>query len=330
MRRDLIVIGASAGGVEALKSTVASLPLTLDASVLVVLHVPPHTDSVLPRILSRLGPFPARHARDLDGLPRGEILVAPPDRHLVVEKDHVELTRGPRENGHRPSVDVLFRSAARWAAARVISVVLSGVLDDGTAGAVAVRQRGGVSVVQDPADALFPGMPDSVIAHGAADHVVASKDMGALLMELVEEEIGTLPEPIPTWMDTETAMARMEASAMNDPERPGSPSGFSCPDCGGTLFTIQDGALFRFRCRVGHAWSSEGLLGQQSDQLESALWMALRSLEEKSALAVELAERARERHSDLVAERYGEQAEEATRAADLIRSLLESSQGQTA
>jgi len=330
VRRDLVVIGASAGGVEALKTAVSSIPPNLDAAVLVVLHLPPHADSVLPRILSRAGALPARHAPDTDELRSGEILIAPPDRHLVVSRDHLETTRGPRENGHRPSVDVLFRSAARWAGARVISVVLSGVLDDGTSGAIAVRQRGGVSIVQDPADAMYPGMPESAIAHAAADHVVAAADLGPLLRRLTAEEVGDPDPGIPEILNMETALARLEARAMHDLNRPGSPSGFSCPDCGGSLFKIEDHEIVRFRCRVGHAWSSESLLGQQSDQLDSALWMALRSLEEKAALAAELSSRAEERQSITVARRYQEKSEEATRAANVIRELLKAPQDETA
>jgi two-component system chemotaxis response regulator CheB len=330
MKRDLVVIGASAGGVEALKAAVASVPRDLDAAILVVLHVPAHADSVQPRILTRFGTLPARHAADREELRPGQILIAPPDRHLVLARDHLETTRGPRENGHRPSVDVLFRSAARWSGPRVISVVLSGVLDDGTSGALAVRQRGGVSIAQDPADALYPGMPESAITHGAVDHVVPAARLGPLLRRLTEEEVGDADPPVPEQLNIETALARLEARAMHDLDRPGSPSGFSCPDCGGTLFKIEEHEIVRFRCRVGHAWSPESLLGQQSDQLDSALWMALRSLEEKAALAAELCERAAERNSLILARRYQEKSEEATRAANTIRELLKAPQDETA
>jgi two-component system chemotaxis response regulator CheB len=330
MRRDLIVIGASAGGVEALKAAVASLPPDLDATILVVLHLPPHADSVLPRILRRFGALPARHANGREELRRDEIVIAPPDRHLVVDHDQLETTRGPRENGHRPSIDVLFRSAARWAGPRVISVVLSGVLDDGTAGAMAVRQRGGVSVVQDPSDAMFPGMPESAIGHGAADHVVAAKDLGTLLRRLTREDVADANTPASDDMKLETALARMEERAMNGMARPGTPSKFSCPDCGGVLLTVESDEIVRFRCRVGHAWTSESLLGQQSEQLEDALWIALRSLEEKAVLASQLRQRAEERNSPLVAERYQEKSDEATHAANVIRRILETGHHETA
>ncbi len=321
-----MVIGASAGGVEALKTAIASLPAELPAAVLVVLHVPAHAESVLPRILSRFGTFPARHAEDRDELSPGEVLIAPPDRHLVVERDHLETTRGPRENGHRPSIDVLFRSAARWRGAGVISVVLSGVLDDGTAGALAVRRRGGVSIVQDPSDAMFPGMPESAIAHNAADHLVAARDLGTLLRRLTSEELEDAELSLADHMGFETQLARLAEGTINQPSRPGSPSGFACPDCSGVLFTVEHDEIVRFRCRVGHAWTSESLLAEHSDQLESALWMALRSLEEKAALAAELRQRAQERNSRLVADRYQEKSEDATRAANVIRQLLKAPQ----
>ena len=324
MRRDIVVIGASAGGVEALRSTVASLPVDLPASVFVVLHVPAYGGSVLPAILDRAGPLPAQHAVSGDPIRPGRVLVAPPDQHLVIEDGYATLSRGPRENGHRPAIDVLFRTAARSQGARVIGVVLSGVLDDGTAGAVAIHGRGGGVLVQDPKDALYPAMPLSAIEHVEADHVVPAAKLGSVIGDMCRTDvIGTEPEPT-SLMEIEAELAKMDGDAMNEPDRRGVPSGFSCPDCSGTLFEIRDGALVRYRCRVGHAWSPESLLGEQALQLDGALWMALRSLEEKAALSRELRERAAERGNPLTARRFGEQADEATRAATLIRSLLQS------
>ena len=324
MRRDIVVVGASAGGVEALRTMVASLSPELPATVLVVLHVPAYGGSVLPAILDRAGPLRARHAVAGERLTHGEVLVARPDHHLAVHDSTVLLSRGPRENGHRPSVDVLFRTTARAAGARVIGIVLSGVLDDGTAGLAAIRERGGVVVVQDPEDALYPDMPSHAIEHVAVDHVAVAKDVGHLLDKLCAEDVQTTERLPSSLMEIETGLAMMDDAAMNDPDRPGRPSGFSCPDCAGTLFEIREGELVRYRCRVGHAWSAESLLGEQALQLDGALWMALRGLEEKAALARELAIRARQRHSKLTALRFEEQAEEATHAATLIRTMLQS------
>jgi two-component system, chemotaxis family, protein-glutamate methylesterase/glutaminase len=335
MPYDLVVIGASAGGVEALKKLVSTLPEDLPAAVLVVLHVPPYGGSVLPAILDRAGQLPVRHATSGDPITAGQILVAPPDHHLFVEDGRVLLTKGARENGHRPAVDVLFRSAARARGAGVISVVLSGVLDDGTAGAVAVRQHRGLVLVQDPHDASYPAMPESVLAHLNPDYVASAGDLGALIDKLCRASADgepparqpaaheELPAPPADLIDTELGMATLSDEAYDNPDRPGTASGFSCPDCAGTLFEISDGTLTRYRCRVGHAWSPESLLGEQSVQLEGALWMALRSLEEKAALASQLATRAQTRGSQLSAGRFAEQAEDATRAARLIRQLLE-------
>jgi two-component system, chemotaxis family, protein-glutamate methylesterase/glutaminase len=320
--RNIVVVGASAGGVEALRTLVAGLPADFPACVLVVLHVPPTGTSALPAILDRVGALPVAHAQDGMPLTPGRILVAPPDHHLIVLSDSVTLSRGPRENGHRPAVDVLFRSAARAHEGRVVSVVLSGALDDGAAGTVAVKQRGGVGIVQDFEDALHASMPRAACAAADVDHVVAAKEMPSLLSELVREPATAGNEPAPL-MEMESALADLDAAAMHHHDRPGNPSGFGCPDCHGALFEITEGALTRFRCRVGHAWSPESLLAQQSLALEGALWMALRSLEEKAALSVDMADRAGSAGHHLTAARFRETAEETLGAAELVRELIQ-------
>ena len=198
MHRDLVVVGASAGGVEALRTLVAGLPADLPAAVLVVLHVSPYGGSVLPAILSRAGRLPARHAVSGDELRYGQILVAPPDRHLLVVDGHVSLTRGPRENGHRPAVDVLFRTAAHTRAGRVIAVVLSGVMDDGSAGVVAVRQRGGAVAVQDPDDALYPGMPRGAMRVVNPDGCAPVADLAPLIVDLCATDAPAAPSRRPS------------------------------------------------------------------------------------------------------------------------------------
>ena len=324
-RRDVVVVGASAGGVEALRSLAASLPPDLPATVIVALHVPSYGRSVLPRILERAGPLPARHVTGSAELVEGEILVAPPDHHLVVLDSEVRATRGPRENGHRPAIDVLFRSAARTLSHRVIGVELSGVLDDGAAGMWAIRNRGGLVVVQDPDDCLYAEMPQSVMATVTPDHVAPASELGALLGRLCREEFrAPTPAPPSELIKAETNLALLEEGAMNSAERPGAAAGFSCPDCGGTLFEIEEGSVSRYRCRVRHAWTTKGLLGEQTVQLDAALWIALRTLEEKAALAVQLAERALLRGSSLTASRFEEQATDAREAASRIRQLIES------
>jgi two-component system, chemotaxis family, protein-glutamate methylesterase/glutaminase len=319
--RDIVVVGASAGGVEALTSLVGSLPGDLPASLFVILHVPATGSSALPDILTRHGPLPASHAKDGEPLEQRRIYVAPPDHHLLLRAGHVHLSRGPRENGHRPAVDPLFRSAAWEHAARVVGVVLSGALDDGTAGLLAIKSRGGVAIVQQPEEALYPGMPLNAIEHVHVDHVLPAAAIADALTRLAAEPAVQPASPAPSDMKLEVDVERFSMEALES-GNPGRPSAFSCPDCNGVLWEIQDGGLVRFRCRVGHAWSPESLITQQSEALEAALWVALRSLEERAALARRLAEPARRRGHRITATRWQEQAQEAQQAARLVRQLL--------
>jgi two-component system chemotaxis response regulator CheB len=286
--------------------------------------VPSTGMSALPAILSRTGALPAAHAQEGSPLQPGRILVAPPDHHLIVLHDSVTLSHGPRENGHRPAVDVLFRSAARSHGGDVIAVVLSGALDDGAAGMVAVTRRGGTGIVQDFDDALHDSMPRAAHAAAGVEHVVPAKELSALLGELLRDPPKSQPDPEPErLLDMETAMADLDPVAMHDHERPGSPSGFGCPDCHGALFEITEGGLVRYRCRVGHAWSPESLLAQQSLALEGALWMALRGLEEKAALNQNLGDRAATSGHPLTAGRFHTSAAETLEAAELVRGLID-------
>jgi len=328
----VFVVGASAGGVEALRDLSAALPADFPGCVLVVLHVPATATSVLPAILDRAGPLPARHAAEGLPLRAGEILVAPPDHHLIVADGAVTLSRGPQENGHRPSVDVLFRSAARAQGANVTGVVLSGSLDDGAAGMITIKSRGGRALVQAFDEALYDGMPRAAAAVAPVDAVLTIKEIAERLVEIAADppDPATTPDPAapdpaaPSPLtDMETAMADLDPGAMHDHDRPGEPSGFACPDCHGALFEIAEGGLVRYRCRVGHAWSPESLVAQQTVSLESALWMALRSLEEKAALTRQLAERAVDDGRDLSAGRFRETELDTLRAAELVRTLID-------
>jgi two-component system, chemotaxis family, protein-glutamate methylesterase/glutaminase len=321
--RDLVVVGASAGGVEALRSLVSALPADFKATVVIVLHVPANAPSALPAILSRAGSLPVRQAANDDPLTPGRVLVAPPNHHVIVYDDAVTLSHGPRENGHRPAIDVLFRSAARTRGSRVVGVVLSGGLDDGAAGLVAIAQRGGACVVQDFDDALHASMPRSAAAAVPDARVVPVAKMGAVLEELVASDPPLEDEPPPPLMDMEYRMSDLEPQAMHAEERPGRPSGFACPDCHGVLFEVEDEPLLRFRCRVGHAWSPDSLVAQQTTDLESALWMALRNLEEKAALSRRLAARAYDDGHDLASGHFETEAEEAVHAAEHLRRLIE-------
>jgi two-component system chemotaxis response regulator CheB len=318
----VIVVGASAGGVEGLQRFAASLPAGFPGCVLVVLHIPATGHSALPAILDRAGPLRARQAEDGDELRPGEILVAPADRHLVVLDGRVALTRGPQENGHRPAVDVLFRSAARAHGAQVAAVVLSGALDDGAAGAVAVAERGGLCLVQDLEEALYDGMPSAACAAVASAKQCRVADMPAVLEDWSRTLGDALSGAPSVLLEREADMAELDPDALHDPVRPGVPAGFGCPDCAGSLYQIDEGGLRRFRCRVGHAWSPESLLARQTIAMESALWMALRSLEDKAALNIEMAARAEDEERLMAATRFHEAAAEAHRAAEMVRTLV--------
>jgi two-component system chemotaxis response regulator CheB len=319
---DIITVGASAGGIEALSQLVGGLPAHLPAAVFVVVHVAPHGTSVLPRILQRAGRLPAAHPRDGEPIVPGRIYIAPPDFHLLVKPGHVRLTRGPCENGHRPAADPLFRTAARYYGPRVIGVVLSGALDDGTAGMMAVKRGGGVAVVQDPEEALFSGMPRSALEHAAVDYSVPVAEVGPLLARLAAEPAaGAAPDLSPD-EEKEADMAEIDLSKMTNETHPGHPSSFACPDCGGTLWEMREGELIRFRCRVGHAWSPESLIAEQADGLEASLWAALRALEEQTQLPRRLAEQAASRGYARAAESFRHRIQDSEGHAGLIRSIL--------
>jgi two-component system chemotaxis response regulator CheB len=273
--RDLVVIGASAGGVETLKRVVGGLPADLGAAICIVLHIAPDSPSLLARILSRSGPLPCQSAQDGDRLRVGEILVAPPDRHLVVEDDRVLVTTGPRENGHRPAVDVLFRTAAVAKERRVIGVVLSGTRGDGAVGLAAVKAHGGATIVQDPSEALYPGMPVSALAHVAVDAVVRSELVADTIVAMVRGE--DLPPPAkPSKPELDPAT--------------GEPATTICPECGGVLSERSEEGVALWECRVGHRYSQESLADAQANGVESALWAAIRALEDRSRLLERLAD----------------------------------------
>jgi len=317
--RDIIVIGASAGGVETLAEVVRDLPAKFPASVFVVCHFPPSGRSILPEILSRAGPLLASHATDGEPFHPGHIYVAPPDRHLLLgPKGQMRVRRDARENHHRPAIDPLFRSAARHYGPHVIGVILTGSLSDGTAGLMAIRAAGGVAVAQDPRDALVAAMPQSATEIAGVDYVVPAERLGTLLFDLVRQ---TVPEPGGQPMDPIEQMPKfvnrdMERQARN--ERRGEVSTFTCPECGGALWQVDDTGLVRFRCHVGHAYNGETLLAEQSEALEAALWTAVRTFREKAVLARQLAAREREKGNAGAAARFEEHGTQADQYGKLI------------
>ncbi|MEU8609928.1 chemotaxis protein CheB [Actinoplanes sp. NPDC048791] len=317
--RDVIAVGASAGGVESLRALVAGLPPDLPASVLVVLHLPRDAPSALPSILNRSGPLPAASVVEGEHIRPGHIYVAPIDHHLLLLDGHLRLSHGPAENGHRPAVDPLFRSVARTAGPRGIGVVLSGSRDDGAAGLASIVARGGTAVVQDPAEALYSSMPLAALAQAPTEHVAPAAKLGGLLAELTAMPLPDGPRlPADSLLDTEVAMSDL-VSITSDRFAP--PAGFGCPACGGGLFQIDDGPVPRYRCRVGHAWSPESLLDEQAIALEGALWMALRALEEKSELSRRMAANGTHRRAG-TGTRFDNIAADADAAGATIRRLI--------
>lgn len=318
--KTVIVIGVSAGGVEVLTALVRDLPTDLDAAILIVLHISAQAPSLLARILARAGPLPVTQAVDGEPLRSGHIYVPQPDNHVIVEQGFIRVVHGPRENRHRPSIDVLFRTAARAYGSRVIGVVLTGALDDGTAGLLAVKRAGGLTVVQNPDEAMYPSMPRSAIAHVAVDYVVSVADMTDLLVRLVREMPASELPTKPVLIATPTS--QMEGEMIQEHDLAGNPSAYSCPECHGVLWEIEDDQLTRYRCRVGHAFSPESMLAQQSDALEDALWSALKTLEESASLSRRLVAQSTERGHPLMAGRFKEKAQTAERHALLIRQVL--------
>jgi two-component system chemotaxis response regulator CheB len=322
---DIIALGASAGGVEATREVVSMLPRDLNAAVFVVMHIPAEARSTLPEILTRAGPLTATHPTDGEPIHHGRIYVAPPNHHLLVERGHMRVLHGPKENRHRPAIDPLFRSAGRSYGPRVVGVVMTGALDDGTAGLWAIKLRGGCAVVQDPDEALYPSMPRSALENVEVDYTLPLKEIATLLARLSKEQAeDESVYSVPDRIDLEARIVAMDGN-VNDIEHAeiiGERSVYVCPECQGSLWEVNDGQLLRFRCLVGHAYSAETMMAAQSDSIERALWIALRALEERVTLLRRLAAQARERNHSRVVANFEAKARAAEEEANLLRGLL--------
>ena len=316
---DIIVIGASMGGLEALRSVVAGLPQDLPAALFVVWHIAPESPSVLPDILGRAGRLPAINPQDGEEFQPGRIYVAPPDRHLLLEQGWMRLTRGPKENRFRPAIDPLFRSASKAYGSRVIGVVLSGALDDGTAGMEAVKARGGIAVVQDPLEAINPAMPKSVMANVRVDHVVPAAAIGPLLAQITQSTAEEGGEPMAEHTEIETRIALennpLEAGVM----KLGDLSPYTCPECHGALLQLNTGGVLRFRCHTGHAYSVNSLLAEVTGSIEETMWNAVRAIEEQMLLLRHVADHVRGNGADAEADQLLGQAREAEQQVELVR-----------
>lgn len=325
--RNIIVIGASAGGLEALDQLVGQLPTDLPAAVFIVQHMAPHnTGEPLLRRLSRHQAFQPKLAEGGDRFKPGHIYIAPPDSHLLLKKDRVLVTKGARENRYRPGIDPLFRSAAVAHGSRVIGVVLTGMLDDGTAGLMAIKRCGGVTVVQDPSDAAYSGMPVSALDNVDVDFCVRIAEMGPLLTRLVAQSPGR-SKAVPSDVRTEAVIAERVLSDVAQVNGLGDQVPYNCPNCGGVLWKIDTPGEKRYRCHTGHSYSEPALLVSQSEKIEEMLWISLRMFEERKNLLTSMAKTAAQasvKRSTL--QRLGE----TQGYIDRIRAMLLSSQSQGA
>lgn len=317
--RDIVVIGASAGGLDAIRTLLGALPPDLPASIFVVIHRGTREPNLLPDILGAASRLPVVSAVDGQTHQRGNVLLAPTDRHLLVGRDHVHVRRGPRENRARPAIDPLFRSAAVHCSTRVIAVVLSGMLDDGTAGLLAVKNCGGLAIVQEPSDALYPEMPLNAIQHVTVDHVLPVGRMAGLLVELAATPRPPAVEP-PEDVRLEAMIPALEIG--DTAGRFGVPSPLTCPDCHGTIYEIQDGGLLRYRCHTGHAFTLESMRASQTEAWERALYGGLRAQEEQAFLARRVAADLRQRGDVRGAGALEQRAQSYEEGADTLRRLL--------
>lgn len=316
--RDILAIGTSAGGVEALIFIAARLQRDFPASVLLTIHLPSHSRSSLDQILTHAGPLPAAFATDGAVLRKSHIYIAPPNRHLIVDGDRLLLGEGPRENNARPAIDPMLRSAAVCCGSRAIGVVLTGTLGDGASGLWAVHQAGGITLVQDPANAAFAEMPLTALNRAKPDHVAALKDMPALLTSLAHEPAGEA-KPLPRSVKYEVEIARTGRSDMDQVDEFGRRSVLACPDCGGVMWELDEGELSRFRCHVGHTYTAELMSLALDESLRRALASALRALEERTALARKLYHQAKNGDHRLLAETWGGKVKEFERETEIIR-----------
>ena len=318
--RDIIVMGASAGGLSAFNRIIKQLPEHLNAAVFIVWHLSPYTTSILPEILNRAGKLQAKHPVDGESIQPGKIYVAPPDRHLLLEPGQVRLTKGPKENRFRPAVDPLFRSAAYAYGSRAIGVVLSGALDDGTAGLWTIKDRGGIALVQDPADAEQPSMPASALKNVEIDHCLPISEIPPLLVTLTQQVVQEESRiPVSKQLGIETKIALGADAAELDVKQLGKLSEFTCPDCHGTLIELTNGNLQLFRCHTGHSFGSASLAAELTESVEQSLWTAIRAVEERVRLLKHLAQHAGDLKQTEVISSLRRELQENERRADLLR-----------
>ena len=320
MPKDIIVVGASAGGIEALRILTGALPADFSASLFIVVHTSPDAPGMLAEIFNRSGRLPVSYATDGDRIQKGRIYVAPPDRHLLIEPNRIRVTRGPKENRFRPAVDPLFRSAAQTYGPRTIGVILTGYMDDGTAGLRTVKQLGGTAVVQDPTDALVPFMPLNAVTHVMVDYCLPLEEIAPLLVQLTTEAVEEEGEfQVPKEVEIEVNIAKEQKALDAGVLQLGEPSNYACPECHGVLLQMKDGTLFRFRCHTGHAYSVESLLADITEKMDDAVWNSIRAFEEGELFMRHMAEHLDHPDTDHSAESFLKRADDTKRRAHLMR-----------
>ena len=323
--RDIVVIGASAGGVAALLTLVQTLPADFPAPIFVVLHVAADSPSILPQLLNSVAALAVRHPQDGETVAAGTIYVAPPDHHLLLEDDRVLVTRGPKENRFRPSIDALFRSAAYTYGPRVIGVVLTGYLDDGTSGLWSVQRLGGLTIVQEPRDAEQPSMPTNALEFVAADYVVPLAQLGPLLGRLTQERAPAktrLPAAELDLLKIELTIAKQGGGFELGIIDKGRLTPFTCPDCHGALTQLIEGKLIRYRCHTGHAYTVSALLSEVTQSVESMLYQSMRGLEETKMLLQNLGNHFADNQQEAVAQLFFKKADETGRQARVVHDSI--------
>lgn len=317
----LIVVGTSAGGLDALTRLIVPLPKDFPAPIFVVQHMAADTSGgVLVQQLNKHGKLVCKHAEDGEKFVPGRIYVAPPDHHMLITKGKIIISKGARENRSRPAIDPLFRSAAVAYGARVIGVLLTGYLDDGTSGLLAIQRCGGVCVVQSPEDATYPDMPQNALNNLAPEHCLPVDAIGELLTRIVLQPVRKSPA-VPADIASEALIAERVVSDVSAVEHLGEQVPFNCPNCNGVLWKMKQGGMLRYRCHTGHAFTAAVLLTEQTKQIEETLWVALRMFEERKNLLNTMAQ-PRGGGFDRSA---GERAKESQVHIERIRSILLSS-----
>jgi two-component system chemotaxis response regulator CheB len=323
---DIIVIGSSAGGIKALGAILGKLPADIDAAIFIVQHLGPNSPRVLPRILRDLCSLPTSHPADGDEFHTGSIYIAPPDYHLLIEDGRTRVVRGPEENRFRPAIDALFRSAARNYGPRVLGVLLTGNLDDGTVGLQAIKKRGGLVIVQDPNEAEYPSMPKSAMKYAAIDHCLPLLEIAPMLLRLTPEPARSAEEyAVPDAMEFESKIAEQQLNTkefLDKVEEIGSRTTYTCPQCNGSIWQIGEEEPLRFRCHVGHSFTAGPFLTEQTSFIERTLWSLVKALEEKVTLTRQLAGRLEAQGNTNGAKRYRENADKVDDEVGLLRHLI--------